>query len=78
MTQALSKDWLIARIATMIEDDEPVDTAENLTLYGLDSIAVMGLIAELERQGIRLGFEEMAKDPTIDGWWDLISTRKAA
>ena len=78
MTRTLDRAWLDARIAAMIDEGEPVDPAENLTLYGLDSISVMQLIAELEGRGLRLTFEDVLRQPTRDAWWDLIAARQAA
>ena len=36
----IDRDWLTARAQQLIEDDCDIDPAENLVLYGLDSIAV--------------------------------------
>ncbi|WP_347267826.1 phosphopantetheine-binding protein [Paracoccus sp. (in: a-proteobacteria)] len=71
----LSRAWLLARVQAMIEDDCDIDPAENLVLYGLDSIAVMGFSSELKQLGIAAGFEELAREPTLDSWWALISAR---
>lgn len=76
-TQSIDKDWLSAQLAEMIEDDEDIDPAENLTFYGLDSVAVMRLISDLEARGIRVTMEELSKNPTLDAWWALISARQA-
>lgn len=72
---ALSPEWLATRVQTMIEDDCDIDPAENLVLYGLDSIAVMTFSAELKQMGVEASFEELAKDPTLNAWWALLSTR---
>ncbi|WP_134681711.1 phosphopantetheine-binding protein [Paracoccus ravus] len=78
MDKTIDRDWLIAQVAGMIEDEEDIDPGENLTLYGLDSISVMRLLAELERHGIRLTMLELAHEPSIDAWWALIEPRQAA
>lgn len=72
----LSPEWLAARVAAMIEDDCDIEPAENLVLYGLDSIAVMTFSSELKQMGIAASFEELAKDPTLDAWWALIGARR--
>lgn len=73
---ALSPDWLAARVHEMIEDEGPVDPAENLVLYGLDSIAVMTFASELQQLGIEARFEELAREPTLAAWWALIDARR--
>ncbi|MTH33132.1 isochorismatase [Paracoccus limosus] len=74
-TTDLSRDWLATRVQQMIEDDCDIDPAENLVLYGLDSIAVMTFSSELKQQGVEISFEELAREPTLDAWWALISAR---
>lgn len=68
----LSPAWLAARVQKMIEDDCDIDPAENLVLYGLDSIAVMTFSSELKQMGVEASFEELAREPTLDAWWALI------
>jgi bifunctional isochorismate lyase/aryl carrier protein len=74
-TTDLNRDWLATRVQQMIEDDCDIDPAENLVLYGLDSIAVMTFSSELKQQGVEISFEELAREPTLDAWWALISAR---
>ena len=71
----LSPAWLAARVQKMIEDDCDIDPAENLVLYGLDSIAVMSFSSELKQMGVEASFEELAREPTLDAWWALIQPR---
>ncbi len=71
----LSPEWLAARVAAMIEDECEIDPAENLVLYGLDSIAVMTFSSELNQMGIKASFEELARQPTLNDWWALIAAR---
>lgn len=75
LTFDLSRDWLAARVQEMIEDDCEIAPDENLVLYGLDSIAVMTFSSELKQQGIEISFEELARVPTLDAWWALLSSR---
>lgn len=65
-------DWLLAEVQDMADEDETIDPAEDLTLYGIDSVAVMRLTLALEEKGVKLGFEDLARTPTIDAWWALI------
>ncbi|MCJ1901664.1 phosphopantetheine-binding protein [Paracoccus versutus] len=71
----LSPEWLAARVRKMIEDDCEIEPAENLVLYGLDSIAVMTFSSELKQMGVEASFEELAREPTLDNWWALIVSR---
>ena len=71
----LSPEWLAARVAAMIEDDCEIEPAENLVLYGLDSIAVMTISSELKQIGVEASFEELAREPTLQNWWALIAAR---
>ncbi|MGF7176926.1 isochorismatase family protein [Azospirillum doebereinerae] len=71
----LSKEGLRAKLAGVL-DETPGDT-DNLMDYGLDSIAVMQLIGDWKKAGIEVSFVELAKFPTIDGWWSLLQTRQA-
>lgn len=69
-------DWLTGRIVAMVDDEGPIDPAENLLLYGLDSIQVMTLAGDLEAMGIRISFQELAQNPSIEAWWALIRQRQ--
>ncbi|KGJ05363.1 Aryl carrier domain-containing protein [Paracoccus halophilus] len=71
----ISREWLTAHIRNLIEDDCEIEPAENLVLYGLDSIAVMTFASELKQMGVEASFEELAREPTLDSWWALISSR---
>ena len=71
----IDRDWLTARAQQLIEDDCDIDPAENLVLYGLDSIAVMTFSAELKQMGVEASFEELAREPALENWWALISSR---
>lgn len=73
----IDRDWLESRVARMVDDDEAIDPAENLLFYGVDSIAVMELGAELSRAGITVSFAELAEVPTLEAWWALIRARLA-
>ena len=71
-----TRDWLDARIATMIDEGETPAPDESLIHYGLDSVRVMALVGALEEQGVRVTFEELIETPTPDAWWTLICARR--
>lgn len=74
-TITLDRDWLIDWANRMVGEDGPVSPDEDLTLYGLDSIAVMRLVLLLEERGIVVSFADLAEQPTIDAWAGLIAAR---
>ena len=56
------------------ESDEPMDD-ENLIDYGLDSVRMMALAARWRKVHGDIDFVVLAKNPTIDAWWALLSAR---
>ncbi|POF29064.1 isochorismatase [Roseibium marinum] len=73
-----TREWLQARVLELIEDDAELDPEENLIFYGLDSIQVMKLASELKERGVVVGFDELARVPTLNGWWSLIESKSLA
>lgn len=74
-TMKPDRNWLLDQVAQMAGEEGPVDPAEDLTLYGINSIAVMRLVLALEEGGVIVSFDDLAQTPTINGWWALIETR---
>lgn len=54
------------------ESDEPMDD-ENLFDYGLDSVRMMALAARWRKVHGDIDFVMLAKNPTLDAWWALLS-----
>src|SRR5450830_635811 len=79
--QELMRDWgrdrLRERVAPAL-DDTGFGADENLMDYGLDSLEVMNLVAELDKRGIKVSFEELAVTPTLNAWWALVERKQAA
>ncbi|MDF9620772.1 (2,3-dihydroxybenzoyl)adenylate synthase [Pseudomonas entomophila] len=73
-----TRTWLQTRLCQLIEDSEALDPEENLIFYGLDSLQVMKLAAELKARGIEVSFEELASTPTLASWWALVEARQKA
>lgn len=74
---AIDLAWLRARLAPALDDDG-YGPDDNLMDYGLDSLEVMNLVAELDRLGVKLSFEDLAGTPTLNAWHALLERRQAA
>ncbi|GAL58742.1 isochorismatase [Pseudescherichia vulneris NBRC 102420] len=69
----VSKSALRAVVLPLLdESDEPMDD-ENLIDYGLDSVRMMALAARWRKVYGDIDFVMLAKNPTIDAWWALLS-----
>ena len=68
-----SKEALRALVLPLLdESDEPFDD-DNLIDYGLDSVRMMALAARWRKAHGDIGFVMLAKNPSIDAWWALLS-----
>lgn len=73
---SISRDWLLGQVAGYLQISvNEIDANENLMDYGLDSIQVMSLIAHWEKLGVKLRFEELAEQPSLNAWWRLIEQK---
>lgn len=73
----LSKNSLRAQIMPLIEDADELDDNDNLMDFGLDSVAVMRLMSTWQKQGIDVTFVDLAKSPSINGFWKIVSKATA-
>ena len=68
-----SKEALRALVLPLLdESDEPFDD-DNLIDYGLDSVRMMALAARWRKVHGDIDFVMLAKNPSIDAWWALLS-----
>lgn len=73
----LTREALTLALLDCIDEGEgDFDGDDNLMDYGLDSVQVMGLIAAWHKAGITIGFEELARLPTLNAWWALLAERQ--
>lgn len=76
---SLTKKELKTQLLTMVEiDEEQFDPNENLIDYGLDSVRTMAIVSEWRKLGIDVSFVDLARRPTLNGWWELIERKLAA
>ena len=81
MTQDLlllpaSKQALREAILPLLEDDDIPEDDENLIDYGLDSVRMMALASRWRQAIPSMDFITLAKTPTFDAWWTLLSGAK--
>ncbi|MFC4536718.1 amino acid adenylation domain-containing protein [Sphaerisporangium dianthi] len=70
------EDTLRAAIIELLGDEAaPLDDDDNLFEFGLDSIRLMRLADTLQRAGLEVGFGELAEEPRVGAWLDLLRTR---
>ncbi|MFJ7243059.1 amino acid adenylation domain-containing protein [Kitasatospora sp. NPDC098652] len=53
---------------------EQIGAQDNLIALGLDSLAMMRLAGRLRRTGLEIGFAELAAQPTLAAWHELLSS----
>lgn len=59
-------------LSLLDESDEPMDD-ESLIDYGLNSVRIMELATRWRKVQPEIDFIMLAKNPTIDAWWALLS-----
>ncbi|MCP2163842.1 phosphopantetheine-binding protein [Goodfellowiella coeruleoviolacea] len=57
--------------------DEIGDT-DDLIQSGVDSVRIMSLIERWRDAGVEVAFVELAEAPSLDRWWELLSSRQRA
>ncbi|MHA7845966.1 isochorismatase family protein [Serratia sp. D1N4] len=74
----ISIDTLRQQIIPLLdEDSEDIGNDENLIDYGLDSVRIMELATRWRKIREDIDFIALAKSPTIDSWWALLSEGKS-
>ena len=74
LTRELLRDQVLARLPAEMQQEQPTED-DNLLDYGLDSLAVMGLVEEWRQQGLVVELAELARTPTLAHWWGLLSSQ---
>ncbi len=68
-----NKEQLRALVLPLLDEDDVPEDDENLIDYGLDSVRMMALAARWRKTYSDIDFVMLAKEPTIDAWWALLS-----
>jgi len=72
LTRESLRAQVLARLPAEMQQEQPTED-DNLLDYGLDSLAVMGLVEEWRQQGVVVELAELARTPTLAHWWALLS-----
>ncbi|MFQ2147001.1 isochorismatase family protein [Aeromonas jandaei] len=72
LTRESLRAQVLARLPAEMQQEQPTED-DNLLDYGLDSLAVMGLVEEWRKQGLVVELAELARTPTLAHWWALLS-----
>lgn len=70
--------WLRDRLLDVLDDCTELDPDESLIVYGLDSLQIMRISAELKARGFSPSYEALARAPTLSGWLRLLQTGPGA
>ncbi|WP_107658894.1 phosphopantetheine-binding protein [Nocardia suismassiliense] len=76
--EPLTYDSVRADIADLLylEPHELGDT-DDLFAAGLDSVRLIGLIERWKSRGAAPAFVDLAENPTLAAWWQLLAARSA-
>lgn len=75
--QGLTLDGLRIAIAELLgESPSDIGDHEDLVDIGMDSIRMMSLVEILRGKGAEINFMQMAENPTLAAWWELLSSQK--
>ncbi|UCM87044.1 non-ribosomal peptide synthetase [Streptomyces marincola] len=70
---------VLAAVAAAVDlPPEEIGADTDLFELGLDSLALIRLAADWRRRGLRVGFEELAGEPTLAHWRRLLTAARAA
>ncbi|MFI6033361.1 amino acid adenylation domain-containing protein [Streptomyces sp. NPDC051315] len=71
-------DELLRAVTDTFDPAERPGEDDSLISWGLDSITLMRIAGGWRRQGVRVGFAELAREPTLRAWRALLASRTAA
>lgn len=62
-------------LLSLLQDVNDLDEQENLVYYGLCSLQIMNLSIFWRNAGLSVNFIDLAKQPTLAAWWQLIESK---
>jgi mycobactin phenyloxazoline synthetase len=71
-------DELLRSVTDTFGADTPPSDEDSLITWGLDSITLMKIASGWRRQGVRVTFAELAKEPTLRAWRELLTAHTGA
>lgn len=72
------KQELREMLAGILGAEQPLPEDESLLHYGLNSMKTMRLVGMLRKQGIKVSFVELSKQPTLGAWAKLCAEKSGA
>ncbi|MEV6167046.1 amino acid adenylation domain-containing protein [Streptomyces sp. NPDC051954] len=73
MTHPPTADELLRSVTDTIGSETPPSEDDSLISWGLDSITLMKIASGWRRQGVRVSFAQLAKEPTLRAWRALLA-----
>ncbi|MFJ6084533.1 amino acid adenylation domain-containing protein [Streptomyces sp. NPDC092369] len=72
--QPPTPDELLRSVTDALSSQEPPPGEDDSLIgFGLDSITLMRIAGGWRRQGVRIGFSDLAKEPTLRAWRSLLA-----
>ncbi|MET9868841.1 phosphopantetheine-binding protein, partial [Streptomyces sp. NPDC006386] len=68
-------DELLRTVTDTFGSDTPPGEDDSLIAWGLDSITLMRIAGSWRKQGVKVGFAELAQEPTLRAWRALLASR---
>lgn len=81
MDQPVNQDKALVQLNNWINqklNDTNVDHSQNLINLGIQSLDVMELASILRREGLKIKFSQLIKEPTLNQWIELIKSSKSS
>jgi len=74
VSQQPTPEELLSEVTALLgAEAESLTDADSLIEWGLDSIQLMGVANQWRRQGVKIGFAQLAKRPTLGEWRALLA-----
>ncbi|WP_243976326.1 isochorismatase family protein [Vibrio natriegens] len=72
-----SEQELALQLATLLDvPAEEIEPQDSLLDFGLDSVRIMSLVGDWQQAGLDLSFMELAAQPCLVHWWQLIEKKR--